>query len=278
MRRRSSTVELLICNQVVGGSIPFVGSILLRSNRGPKCRSIRASEDALRSFEPPEFFLARSEGGQETEHGGVPERPKGADCKSAGIAYGGSNPPPSTILLRSSPASGARGLELRRMPSEAKSNPGLGRREAKEAVFLRAAVGSRIFCANGIDAFQFSIYTRKVRERAGVTQLAESQPSKLLVAGSIPVARSILLRSNRSPEFRAIRASEEAVRSSEASGFLPGRGAKEGIDRIAYAHVAQSAEHVLGKDGVSSSILLVGSILANTIFPGGARSHVQAEI
>ena len=30
--------------------------------------------------------------------GGVPERPKGADCKSAGDAYGGSNPPPSTIL------------------------------------------------------------------------------------------------------------------------------------------------------------------------------------
>lgn len=27
--------------------------------------------------------------------GGVPERPKGADCKSAGNAFGGSNPPPS---------------------------------------------------------------------------------------------------------------------------------------------------------------------------------------
>ena len=29
--------------------------------------------------------------------GGVPERPKGADCKSAGSTFGGSNPPPSTI-------------------------------------------------------------------------------------------------------------------------------------------------------------------------------------
>ena len=29
--------------------------------------------------------------------GGVPERSKGADCKSAGSAFGGSNPPPSTI-------------------------------------------------------------------------------------------------------------------------------------------------------------------------------------
>ena len=28
--------------------------------------------------------------------GGVPERPKGTDCKSVGDAFGGSNPPPST--------------------------------------------------------------------------------------------------------------------------------------------------------------------------------------
>ena len=29
-------------------------------------------------------------------HAGMPERPKGADCKSAGNAFGGSNPSPST--------------------------------------------------------------------------------------------------------------------------------------------------------------------------------------
>ena len=29
--------------------------------------------------------------------GGVPEWPKGADCKSVSSAFGGSNPPPSTI-------------------------------------------------------------------------------------------------------------------------------------------------------------------------------------
>ena len=33
-------------------------------------------------------------------------------------------------------------------------------------------------------------YNYKFAIGAGVTQLAESQPSKLLVAGSIPVARS----------------------------------------------------------------------------------------
>ncbi|CAH8184500.1 hypothetical protein VAE130_540003 [Vibrio aestuarianus] len=32
--------------------------------------------------------------------GGVPEWPKGADCKSAGTAFDGSNPSPSTIFLR----------------------------------------------------------------------------------------------------------------------------------------------------------------------------------
>jgi hypothetical protein len=50
--------EQLICNQWVGGSIPFAGS--------------------------------------KDEYGEVPERLKGADCKSAGSAFGGSNPPLST--------------------------------------------------------------------------------------------------------------------------------------------------------------------------------------
>ena len=52
--------EQLICNQRVGGSIPFGGSRLT------------------------------------ARRGEVPERPKGADCKSAGAAFGGSNPPLST--------------------------------------------------------------------------------------------------------------------------------------------------------------------------------------
>ena len=59
---RSSTVEQLICNQQVMGSNPFAS-----------CLS--------------DFFCS----------GGVPEWPKGADCKSVGSAFGGSNPPPSTL-------------------------------------------------------------------------------------------------------------------------------------------------------------------------------------
>jgi hypothetical protein len=48
-------VEQLICNQLVGGSSPSIGS----------------------SFE---------------EIGDIPERLNGADCKSAGYTFGGSNP------------------------------------------------------------------------------------------------------------------------------------------------------------------------------------------
>ena len=71
-------VEQLICNQQVAGSIPIASSnsfgiawyliyVVGRKAEAPKSR------------------------------GEVPEWLKGADCKSAGAAFGGSNPPLSTI-------------------------------------------------------------------------------------------------------------------------------------------------------------------------------------
>jgi hypothetical protein len=54
-------VELLICNQWVGGSSPSAGSSV-----------------------------------NSCLYGGVPEWSKGTDCKSVGEAFGGSNPPPTT--------------------------------------------------------------------------------------------------------------------------------------------------------------------------------------
>ena len=62
---------------------------------------------------------------------------------------------------------------------------------------------------------------------AGVAQLVERQPSKLNVEGSSPFSRSSLL--------------------SHANVTEP------------HAHLAQLVEHVLGKDEVTSSILVVGS-------------------
>ncbi len=66
---------------------------------------------------------------------------------------------------------------------------------------------------------------------AVVAQLVEHQPSKLRVAGSIPVRRS-----------------DSSVCSARANSH--------GI-----AYVAQSVEHVLGKDEVTGSIPVVGSTL-----------------
>ena len=77
---------------------------------------------------------------------------------------------------------------------------------------------------------------RSERAQGGSNSVVESQPSKLLVAGSIPVSRST---------------------------FAPaelGRIATEPTQlTLQQADVAQLAEHVLGKDEVTSSILVIGS-------------------
>ena len=56
--------EQLICNQQVVGSTPITS----------------LTQKELREI-------------NRTEYGGIPEWPKGTDCKSAGTAFGGSNPP-----------------------------------------------------------------------------------------------------------------------------------------------------------------------------------------
>ena len=66
--RCSSRVEQLICNQQVGGSIPLIGSSAYQT--------IVCATQSVVAFQ-----------------GEVPERSKGADCKSVGSAFGGSNPP-----------------------------------------------------------------------------------------------------------------------------------------------------------------------------------------
>ena len=100
---RSSTVEQLICNQQVVGSNPIASS----------------TYSIEEGWCDEEFVSGWS-------RGEVPEWPKGADCKSAGDAFEGSNPSLSTNF-------------------------------------------------------------------AGIAQLVERKPSKLGVAGSSPVSRSILV-------------------------------------------------------------------------------------
>src|SRR3954454_3553778 len=94
------------------------------------------------------------------------------------------------------------------------------------------------------------------RREGGSNSVVESQPSKLLVAGSIPVSRSIRLRA---PDVRA------------RSGAMP-YPSRSITDRSgsakAKADVAQLAERVLGKDEVSSSILDIGSTFARRLNEG----------
>ena len=166
---RSSTVEQLICNQQVVGSSPIASSMQKNCLGGDTITERRslvgsAGQGIVRCL---------------TRRGEVPEWPKGADCKSAGDAFEGSNPSLSTILF------------------------------------------------------------------AGIAQLVEREPSKLGVAGSSPVSRSNLrmtvMAENRWPDN---------VPFGELSHM------RHAIDW--YAQVAQSVEHVLGKDEVGGSIPLLG--------------------
>ena len=58
--------------------------------------NLTALPSKVRILLPPPFKCKRSNN-QEMPRGGVPERPKGSDCKSDGSAFEGSNPSPSTI-------------------------------------------------------------------------------------------------------------------------------------------------------------------------------------
>ena len=93
--RRSSTVEPLICNQMVGGSIPLVGSILFRWQRDAESQLRRMPSVAPKRW----YFACRKErrrASQQVE--GYPSGQRGQTVNLLAYAYGGSNPPPSTIL------------------------------------------------------------------------------------------------------------------------------------------------------------------------------------
>jgi hypothetical protein len=104
--------------------------------------------------------------------------------------------------------------------------------------------------------------------------VVESQPSKLLVAGSIPVSRSSLRQTLTAfaaaagkpdccdaREMRKVRLQWRADLSAEATSEA---------SVWAKADVAQLAERVLGKDEVTSSILVIGSNLRS---PGSRASY-----
>ena len=88
----------------------------------------------------------------------------------------------------------------------------------------------------------------RVSRSRGNSSAVERQPSKLGVAGSNPVSRSREIGDRGAPRLRRGAAERWGV-------WGPYRG-PHGISR---AHVAQTAERVLGKDEVSGSIPDMGS-------------------
>jgi hypothetical protein len=100
--------------------------------------------------------------------------------------------------------------------------------------------------------------------KAGVTQLVESQPSKLLVAGSSPVSRSKVER--QKAEVRRRRRESERLVARLVKGLDDkANGGKHfcllpSAFWLQVSPLSSGVEHVLGKDGVASSTLAEGSI------------------
>ena len=92
--------------------------------------------------------------------GGIPERPKGADCKSAVFDFEGSNPSPSTIH---------RGVEQ---------------------LVARRAHNPKVAGSSPVPATT-KIHSEMIVHCAGVAQSAERILGKDKVTGSIPVTSSI---------------------------------------------------------------------------------------
>jgi hypothetical protein len=86
-------------------------------------------------------------------------------------------------------------------------------------------------------------------KEGGRSSVVEFQPSKLAVAGSNPVARSMLERRYSLNVTRW----NSTLRQNHPAQFLR-------LTNNEDAHVAQLAEHVLGKDEVTRSIRVVGSM------------------
>jgi hypothetical protein len=222
--------------------------------------------------------------------GEVAERSIAADCKSAALVATEVRTLPSPPL--DSAASRARSWQARQAG------------ESSGAVSERSE--SNGFCVCLADALRASAIgdwaatsgrrvqraclavaarTHRASRGGGSNSVVESQPSKLLVAGSIPVSRSNL-RSRLQTSARAGGWIGKPDFARQAVAF--GRADLSAEARLVYqsaeceggrakADVAQLAERVLGKDEVTSSILVIGSTRLGRFAASLAASRRAAE-
>ena len=252
-------VEHLFCKQVVSGSIPLASSGAFSA-----CSSLTSLFSSL---------TGSSEGcpsGQREQAVNLPAH-----------AYVGSNPTPSTICLGSSApprwseSSGAPPQVLVPRPQNSRRVP-LARREPLRQAKTETRQRGMELARRGFDT---------TLDSAGVAQLVESQFSKLVVEGSSPFSRSnVFSVSGFSASHQTTSGTQKQTRpASLCAGEVEARtGAERTLvrerrtgaetqparkiagraHRSRYrfnAHLAQLVEHVLGKDEVTSSSLVVGS-------------------
>ena len=86
--------EQLICNQQVVGSSPSAGSVI--SHVEPEEKPGLQTIFYAKSGPNRTFLRGKLNRRKRRFSGGFPERSKGSDCKSDGIAFAGSNPAPPT--------------------------------------------------------------------------------------------------------------------------------------------------------------------------------------
>jgi hypothetical protein len=157
------------------------------------------------------------------DSGRYPSGQRGQTVNLLANAFGGSNPPLPTIMSFGRPGPGVGGLS-QGASTMITPGPGVGGLSQGASTMITPGPG----VGGPMSAGPGSVVQRRFIEFRGNSSAVERQPSKLGVAGSNPVSRSRIARSDSR-----------------------------------FAHVAQSAERVLGKDEVSGSIPDMGSILTD---------------
>ena len=184
--------------------------------------------------------------------GRYPSGQRGQTVNLLAYAFGGSNPPLPTIVANGFSTAGSEGCLIEM--GVAPTRPADRRRvaAARYAVIAAGASASRQCKPNG--------------SFCGNSSAVERQPSKLGVAGSNPVSRStvtIAVSTAGDPGGRfAMGAASAGSTDRERVRARVGARSADGARSPEFAHsahVAQLAEHALGKGEVSGSIPDMGS-------------------
>jgi hypothetical protein len=212
-------VEHLFCKQVVSGSIPLASS------------SAQVASAASNSTQ----IVKTSEGcpsGQREQAVNLPAH-----------AYVGSNPTPSTKRYTMGMRRPQSGLRLPPMLSA-------GVTQLVESQFSKLKVdGSSPFSRSNVSSRHSARVAASALEQLAASALKPTRPASL-VAGEASASTG----AERTP-VREHRSGAEA----QPPAKIAGRRRNRNNVTTEIAHLAQMVEHVLGKDEVTSSILVVGS-------------------